>query len=191
MTKKTNTKRGGGSSLQRTDVVTVRLNPRLNYFAELAARRQRRTKSSYIESCIDAELEREFEEIHPDDQEDLWHALWSPFESDRFVKLAYRRPDLLNFEEQVRWQLIRENGLFWSGWYAPRNGSYSWATGEGNFNFPRLRDHYEVFCQVARGELEKKALPKWPTTRSQIEEYPDLRHEFEAAPERKGLYAPS
>ena len=188
MAKQAGTKRGGGPSLQRTDVVTVRVDPKVNYFAELAARRQRRTKSSFIEWCIETTLEREFEATHPNDQQDLWHALWSPFESDRFVKLAFRSPDLFNFEEQVRWQLIRENGLCWSGWYATRNGVYEWPRGEDNINLPRLRQHYDVFCQVSRGELERDALPKWPRTRAELSDFPDLGHEFAAAPDREGFW---
>ncbi len=188
MAKEEKFNRGGRSALQRSDVVTVRLNPHLNYYAELAARRQRRTKSSYIEWCIKTALEREFEAIDPEDQHDQWHALWSPFESDRFVKLAFRQPDLLNFEEEIRWQLIRENGLFWSGWYSTRIGVYQWPRTEENINLPRLREHYEVFCQVSRGELPDADLPKWPRTRAEIADFPELRHEYEAAPDREGFF---
>lgn len=188
MAKDSGSRRGGGSSLQRTDVVTVRLDPKINYFAELAARRQRRTKSSFIEWCIETELERQFDAIHPEDQEDMWHSLWSPFESDRFVKLAFRTPDLLNFEEQVRWQLIRENGLLWHGWYGTRGGMYQWPRGEDNINLPRLRDHYDVFCKVSRGELKKSELPKWPRTRAEIADFAEVRHEYEAAPDRDGFW---
>lgn len=41
-----------GSKLNRSETVTIRLDPRLNYLTDLAARCQRRTKSSFIEWVI-------------------------------------------------------------------------------------------------------------------------------------------
>lgn len=38
--------------VRRSETVTVRLDPRMNYLAELAARSQRRTKSSFIEWAV-------------------------------------------------------------------------------------------------------------------------------------------
>ena len=43
-------------SKRKSEVVTVRLDPKLKYVAELAARRQRRTLSSYIEWAIEDSL---------------------------------------------------------------------------------------------------------------------------------------
>ena len=40
------------TKLNRSETVTVRLDPRLNYLAELAGRAQRRTKSSFIEWAV-------------------------------------------------------------------------------------------------------------------------------------------
>lgn len=48
--------RGAGSRLGRTETVSIRLDPRLNYLCELAARSQRRTKSSFIEATIDEKI---------------------------------------------------------------------------------------------------------------------------------------
>ena len=42
-------RKGGGGKLSRSETVTVRLDPRLRYLAELAARLHRRTLSSYVE----------------------------------------------------------------------------------------------------------------------------------------------
>ena len=44
--------KGAGSKLGRTETVSIRLDPRLNYLCELAARSQRRTKSSFIEATL-------------------------------------------------------------------------------------------------------------------------------------------
>jgi hypothetical protein len=45
-------RKGGGGKLSRSETVTVRLDPKLRYLAELAARLHRRTLSSYIEWAI-------------------------------------------------------------------------------------------------------------------------------------------
>ena len=52
-------RRGGGGKLARSETVTVRLAPKLRYLAELAARKQRRTLSSFIEWAIEETLETE------------------------------------------------------------------------------------------------------------------------------------
>ena len=41
--------------------------------------------------------------------------LWDVDDADRFAKLALRYPHLLTHEEQVRWKLIRETVMLWSG----------------------------------------------------------------------------
>ena len=51
-------KKGAGGNLTRTQVVTVRLDQKLRYLAELAALKQRRTLSSYIEWAIQDSLSR-------------------------------------------------------------------------------------------------------------------------------------
>jgi len=47
---------GGGGKLNRSETVTIRLDPKLRYLTELAARQQRRTLSSFIEWAIDSAL---------------------------------------------------------------------------------------------------------------------------------------
>ena len=48
----------GGSKLNRTETVTIRLDPKLRYLTELAARKQRRTVSSFIEWANRANAKR-------------------------------------------------------------------------------------------------------------------------------------
>jgi len=50
--------KSGGGKLSRSETVTVRLDPKLRYLAELAARKQRRTVSSFIEWAIEDALKR-------------------------------------------------------------------------------------------------------------------------------------
>src|ERR1700683_3750370 len=50
--------RGRGGRLTRSETVTVRLDPKLRYLAELAALKHRRTLSSFIEWAIEDSLQR-------------------------------------------------------------------------------------------------------------------------------------
>jgi len=165
-------RKGGGGKLSRSETVTVRLDPKLRYLAELAARLHRRTLSSYIEWSIKASLDTEA--VRPTNMSGL-HAgdhtigneaeyLWDVDDADRFAKLALRYPHLLTHEEQVRWKLIRENGLLWKGSYAGRRKEWRWDVDEDSFIYPRLREHWTIFCAVADGSEGQDALPTWQKT---------------------------
>jgi len=116
--------RGGGGKLTRSETVTVRLDPKLRYLAELAALKHRRTLSSFIEWAIEDSLQRvklregtgynnDTGTTISDDAESLWDV----DDADRFARLALKYPELLTHEEQKRWKLIRENGYLWRGRY--------------------------------------------------------------------------
>jgi hypothetical protein len=159
--------RGGGSKLNRTETVTMRLDPRLRYLTELAARKQRRTVSSFIEWAIEQALSH----VTLDEDKDVKviaasTRLWDPDEADRFAKLALSYPQLLTYEEQVLWKLIQECKGLWrrvppsvtspvetimrhlASMEAPRV-----------LDYPQLRAHWEALKQVAAGEADKNILP--------------------------------
>ncbi len=56
-TKKKRVAKGGGGKRGRVHGLTVRLDPRLRYLADIAARKQRRTLASFIEWAIEQSLE--------------------------------------------------------------------------------------------------------------------------------------
>src|SRR5262245_49662003 len=141
--------RGGGSKLNRTETVTIRLDPKLRYLTELAARKQRRTVSSFIEWAIEQALSQ----VVLDDQtrQTVLNAagqLWDPDEADRLVSLGCGYPDLLTYDEQVLWKLIRE-------WLRVRTGSQA----EVTQYMPQLRKHWDAFKKVAAGEADARILP--------------------------------
>ncbi len=156
----------GGAKLSRSETVTVRLDPKLRYLAELAARKQRRTLSSFIEWAIGDIVEREilyegsgYDGDHNRSIGNEASYLWDVDDADRFAKLALRYPVLLTHEEQIIWKLIRENGYFWYGdWH---DGIFEWLVEEDNFIFERLREHWETVKLVASEEKLKSDLPFW------------------------------
>lgn len=165
------TTRAKGSQRIRSETVTVRLDPRLRYQAELAARKQRRTVSSFIEWSIEDAMERVIlaEGYDPEgipyktSISDVIAKLWDVDDADRFAKLALNFPDLLNHTEQVLWKLVKENGALWRGTYGPSGlNEWAWVVREESLILERLRFYWEVFGKVARGEAQKSELPAWP-----------------------------
>lgn len=167
-------RKGGGGKLSRSETVTVRLDPRLRYLAELAALKQRRTVSSFIEWAIEDCLGRVYlqEGGYGNDPgtsvADASTKLWDVDDADRFAKLALSYPDLLTHEEQKRWKLIRENGYLWRGKTNKNSGEWTWQVEEASLCFDRLRERWDDFCAVARGDALRDTLPKWANTTSAV-----------------------
>lgn len=178
-------RKGGGAKTSRSEVVTVRLEPKLRYLAELAGRKQRRTLSSFIEWAIQTGLEQVYLENRGSDLRDsiadMAGKLWDVDEQDRFIKLAVRYPDLLTHEEQVLWKLIRENGFLWRGRYTGPNGEWTWELREEGFLFERLRERWKTFVAVASGEKDRSELPQW----KRID--PDAKDSFDGMPDELPL----
>ena len=159
----------GGGKLNRSETVTVRLDPKLNYMCELAARTQRRTKSSFIEWSVAESLSavilpevldrNNWETPRPVTLQEKASALWQVDEADRLVALAFIAPALLTHEEQLIWKHIRENGFLWKGRY--HRGEWTWDINEDDLVRSHLRDTWELFRDVALGDRPRSDLPTW------------------------------
>lgn len=165
---------GGGSKLNRSETVTIRLDPKLRYLTELAARKQRRTVSSFIEwaieRAIDSVVLREHDNYGRGTEESLGdraEELWDTDEPDRLAKLGLLYPELLTHDEQVLWKLIKEHGPLWLG-KQDKDGYWKWEIKEDSLVLPRLRELWDTLKQVATGEADKSALPKWTERKSTL-----------------------
>jgi hypothetical protein len=169
-----NKRRGGGGKLARSETVTVRLDPKLRYLAELAARKQRRTLSSFIEWAIEESLKSIHFQGTGDDfgpsAASVAAELWDVDEPDRFAKLALNYPDMLTHEEQVLWKLVRENGYVWKG-HHDNTGKWKWRVEPTSLIFERLREHWATFIAVAHGEADGSALPTWQKIKPDPEDF--------------------
>ncbi len=173
------TRKGGGGKLARSETVTVRLDPKLRYLAELASRKHRRTVSSYVEWAVEESLQRVNLRDESVDSRDGYHravslgevadSLWDVDEADRLAKLAMQFPELLTHEEQVLWKLVRENGLLWKGRYEKNNDEWTWRVEPDSLIYARLREHWATFNSVAKGEADKSILPTWAKTKPEPE----------------------
>ena len=158
-------KKGGGGKLSRSMTVTVRLDPKLRFAAELAARKQRRTVSSLIEWAIEDSLSRyslydggSYSGENEISTLDVANDIWDVDEADRLIKIALATPELLTYEEQILWKLVQEE----FGTPITResyNGEWGWGYPKGGQLIKDLRVHWETFKKVASGELEEDALP--------------------------------
>jgi hypothetical protein len=112
---KTTKRRGGGGKLTRSEQVSIRLDPKLRFAAELAASKERRTLSSFIEWAV----ERAVKEIPLVCREGQWqtadvvtHNVWDLDEAYRFSLLGMHYPELLTYEDQKLWKFICEFGVY-------------------------------------------------------------------------------
>jgi hypothetical protein len=152
-----------GAGKRRSETVSVRLDPKLRYLAEIAARKQRRTVSSFIEWAIEDSLNRVALWEGPNGASrsviDASTQLWDVDECDRFVKLGFHFPDLMTHQEQKVWKLVRENGYFWKGNTDNPDKIYTWYFVETSLKKYALREWWDILNMVARGELNKEGLP--------------------------------
>jgi hypothetical protein len=163
--------------------VTIRLDPKLRYLTELASRKQRRTVSSFIEWAIEQALDKivlreEFYGIDSESRVEISlgreaEKLWDPDESDRVMKLGLEYPDLLTYEEQLLWKLVRETGYFWRGHFNS-NGYWTWETDLESLSFQRVREYWDILKQVADGEANRNQLPQTPRKESQDSKDDDI-----------------
>jgi len=160
MTKRENTKvkkqqpkrKRSGGKLSRSEVITVRLDPKLRFAAELASRKHRRTLSSFIEWAIGEALDNVV--LDSESQVTVRQALkdiWDPDEADRFVMLAAKYPELLNHEEERLWKCIRSYQHVWmlrkqydKGLDVEKNPR--------EISLAVLQEHFEDFKLMAYGE---------------------------------------
>ena len=151
---------------RKSEIVTVRLDPKLKYLAEMAARRQRRPLSSFIEWAVEQSLFQVYPAHDPSPSSepvsfmDMANTLWDVDVPDRFAKLALQYPDLLDHEEQRLWKLIRECGFLWKGSHKGPNKEWQWKVSEGALIIERLRDNWETFEKIASSELDPSSLPR-------------------------------
>lgn len=113
--------------------VSLRIDPRIKYGIDLAARIQKRTVTGVVEWAVeralaDVKMPIDFmvEGHHgkpelPAPQsvfDAVTDRLWSPDEATRVIRLAFEYPSLLTFEEGLIWESIRLSPPFWR--FTPR-----------------------------------------------------------------------
>jgi hypothetical protein len=156
-----------GSGLNRSETVTIRLDPKLNYLCELAARIQRRTKSSFIESAVADRIDRL--PLSPRNEEgttigDMAEQLWHVRDYERLIRLATFAPHLMSYDEQQLWAVICDNGLFWKGrWVDSQDNAqeWQWTTDPKNIIRENVASFWGTIVGVVSGEIPPEKMPTW------------------------------
>jgi len=171
------TKDVAADSGKRTEIVSVRLDPRLRYLTELGARVHRRALSNFIEWAVEESLNEVSLYDLPEDANlytsisDQSNDLWNVHEADRFARFAFLHPELLTIEEQILAQLIDRNAFIWGkpDEQADDSENDKWSKGVKHLNYERLREHWDKFKAVAKGEAEMSTLPGWSKAKHKSE----------------------
>lgn len=166
MNKKEPRKESGGK-LNRSETVTVRLDPKLRYLADLASRKQRRTLSSFIEWAVEASLREvklyhgsNYNDDHDISVDEESSQLWDVDDSERFARLAIKYPELLTHQEQEIWKLLLDSGLLSPARSRNYSGMVEWNWGVlEDTVFPMLRRHWPELMSVYSEGMD--ASRKW------------------------------
>jgi hypothetical protein len=85
---------------------------------------------------------------------------------------------MLTHDEQVLWKLVRDNGWVWRGRYDDAD-KWVWRIEEQSLIYERLRERWEDFNAVARGEADKPRLPDWLRERAKPKPAPGKRNDVD------------
>lgn len=158
----TERKKGAGGKLKRSEIVTVRFDPRVLFGAELAATRQRRTLSSFIETAVEEQL-KAVSAGPVGSIADVVEQVWSTDPVRRFARLAFHYPHLLSHDEQRLFELVSGCAPFWKGQW---EGDYwVWHIEPSSLILSAVEDHWELLQRILAGEAEASELPGLPRRR--------------------------
>ena len=152
-------KKISGIKLSKCAPISVRLDPKTKHAADLAARYQRRTLSSYIEWAIEYSLSNSKLEDMSGSPVKLWDIAQKTFDvedSEKSIKMALYAPNLLSYDEMLIWKIIENHEYFWSNHDAYRNRITGY-TGK-DLNLDRIRDQWKNILNLADGDQDK--IPK-------------------------------
>ena len=138
-------KRRSKPGVSRTEVFAFRMDPRMKYLSELAARKQRRSLANFIEWAVETALEKTM--IGEGDSLLLQaKKLWDLDPLDRLLRLSEHYPDLLTYEEQMMIRII-ETHCYW-----PEEGGRVKFDDDGNLNISLVRTCFSEIKALANGE---------------------------------------
>ena len=101
----------------RSEVFALRLDPKLKYLAEIAARKQRRSLANFVEWAIEEALKgvplaaADTNGNRPT-VANMATQLWALNEPERLRNLATHYPELLSYDEQLVWRVINEHSAY-------------------------------------------------------------------------------
>lgn len=152
-------KKSAGAGLVRSQVVTVRLDPKLKFAAELAARKQRRTLSSFIEWAIERAISEVKVTSDNGDEKSVLEAtreIWNVNDAQRFLNFANNYSELLNYDEERLLKLIFLTPHFSETLASDAESE----TTIGIIRAEKIDEYWELLNRYVSGEISRDELPK-------------------------------
>lgn len=163
MTEEEETQRSWGPKSRRSETVTIRLEPRLKYLADIAAQKQRRSLSSFIEWAVEDSLSRvglsDGGITIQDIESDYEKRLWDVDDSERFMRKAIHCPELLNNDDQKVWKMIEDSLLLIPAQSRKHTGErqWDWAALQDQV-FPTIREKWPSLMMAYVGALSERRM---------------------------------
>ena len=168
--KKTQKEVKSGSKLNRSETISIRLDPKLNYLCEIAARIHKKTKSSFIEWAIGNSMKEVFTESNTGDTYGILETnLWETNEAERLARLAVGYTNLLDYEGSLIWEIVRTHNIFWTD-REPNTGlpdepiKYRGKYLRIDFLRKKWKDLKKIVLEELSEEEIEKLIEKWEDT---------------------------
>lgn len=131
---------------QRSELIALRITPKMRFGLELLARRQQRTITDMAIFAIQGLFEQFFIHMQGEEVINELDRIWSPHEHVRLVRTALYGPEYLTDEERELWQAIKETRGFWKAGALPSRPT------PDHFDFGALKERWkELKKRVSAG----------------------------------------
>ncbi|MCY1277529.1 hypothetical protein D9M68_345730 [compost metagenome] len=145
--------------------VSLRIDPRIKYGIDLAARIQKRTVTGVVEWAVERALadvqlpksviaEHDGSDAPTDLASNLDDRLWSSNEGVRLVLLAYRYPSLLSYEETRIWETIKLSPPLWRRLPRSAEGCSPWE----NAKLSVIADKWPAIIDIVESRKDVAAI---------------------------------
>jgi predicted transcriptional regulator len=105
----------GTQNSRKTESVTVRLDPKVRFALELLSRVEHRSVTGVVQAALESRFRNATIDGEEDGQtvQDFVGSVYRTDEVERFVIMADRAPQLLDFEERRLWESILATSDLW------------------------------------------------------------------------------
>ena len=102
----------------KAEFLSMRITPRMRFGLELLARHRRTTVGGVVALCVEKMFETKGEGLRmvPDNgltEVNILDKVWSPYEHERFAKLAEYAFNLLSDQEKYLWGVVTDATKYW------------------------------------------------------------------------------
>ncbi|HRQ46982.1 MAG TPA: hypothetical protein PK725_08525 [Rhodocyclaceae bacterium] len=151
-------------SRSKSEVITIRINPKVKFGLEIMARHNNASVAQMVETAIYRMLKDPFNNsryIHDDFDPSIINKLWSPHRGERLLRMVFEHPELLSYEEEVVWNNMAREGVF-DGYLEPPLDLSSRPLPDADLHAleDRIASFLDALDAAEREEAEKKKKAK-------------------------------